>query len=84
MLQNSQLNGSASAPGENPEAQRLLKVLEGSGATKLPSPEQISQAIHDQNERKYAEPNLDRKREDPKTKRKNKIAAKSRKRNRRK
>jgi hypothetical protein len=30
------------------------------------------------------EPNLDRKREDPKTKKRNKIAAKSRKRNRRK
>lgn len=36
------------------------------------------------NQRAYEEPNFDRGKEDPKTKKRNKIAAKSRKRNRRK
>jgi hypothetical protein len=78
-----QLNFNGSAPQENPEAQRLLKILETSGATQLPSPEQIAQVVRENHEKQFHEPNLDRKKEDPKTKKRNKIAAQSRKRNRR-
>jgi len=77
------LNGSASVVQENPEAQRLLKILETSGATKLPSPEEIAKALSSQRERQYREPSYDRGREDRKTKKRSKIAAQSRKKNRR-